>query len=101
MKVIIKVPDHDPAYIIVPNGYGQLARLQELVGGYIEAYTVSPDLVILMDEDGKLKDKPMNFLIPGDYVAGTALFVGVDGEEFADCPYTDVEIEEIIEGFDV
>ena len=103
MKIVIKEPNQKAKAksIFVSRGGSQLHILQNLVGGYIAVYPIRDDLLLIIDEEGKLKDKPMNFFIPNDYVAGTALFVGVDGEEFADCPYTDVEIEEIIEGLDV
>ena len=101
MKIVIKEPNQKARGSFVPRGGAQLHILQNLVGGYIEVYPIREDLLLIIDEEGKLKDKPMNFFIPNDYIAGTAIFVGKDGEDFTDCPYTVGEIEEIIEGLDV
>ena len=84
MKAIIKRPFEPVGRIIeIPN---TLKALQTQVGGYIETFTVASDLVIICDEEGKLKGKPYNCTILGDDLVGTILAVGVDGEEFADVP---------------
>lgn len=85
----------------MPRGGAQLHILQNLADGYIEVYPIREDLLMIIDEESKLKGKPLNFFIPNDYVSGTAVFAGKDGEDFTDCPYTCGEIEEIIEGLDV
>ena len=39
----------------------ELATLQEAVGGYIQIVSIpSSDKIIVLDEEGKLKDKPVN-----------------------------------------
>lgn len=101
MKIVIKEPNEKPRSTFVPRGGAQLHILQNLVDGYIEVYPILDDLLLIIDEEGKLKDKPMNFFIPNDYIAGTAVFVGKDGEDFTDCPYSVEEIEVIIEELDV
>ena len=98
MRVVIKEPNEKPRSIFINN---QLRALQDLVGGFIEVYPLKPDLLMIINEDGKLIGEPLNFFIPNDYVSGTAVFAGKDGEDFTDCPYTCGEIEEIIEGLDV
>lgn len=45
-----------------------LARLQELVGGYIEAVPVGKGHYVICDEEGKLKNKPLN--IPATVMFG-------------------------------
>lgn len=70
-----------------------LQDLQREVGGYIETVTLAEDVVILCDEMGRLKDRPDNCEIGGIMFVGTLLIVGVNGEEFGDCP------EEIVEEF--
>lgn len=65
-----------------------LEELQRLVGGYIETVPatmlrdISPDLLMLVDEDGKFKDvNVMNpvaslvFASPHDYIVGRAVIV--------------------------
>lgn len=62
-----------------------LEELQGFVGGYIEFVSVSDDgkLVLIIDEEGKLKEKPDNevatlkaagFIRHGDFIVGNALF---------------------------
>lgn len=63
-----------------------LEALQRSVGGYIEAVTLTADLVILCDEEGRLKGKPFNCVICGVDFVGDILLVGREGEEFADLP---------------
>jgi Domain of unknown function (DUF3846) len=70
-----------------------LEQLQEHVGGYFEAHRLSDGKFMLVDEDGKMKQKPINraasFLLFGkftglDFIVGDAL-VGTkeefDGDE--------------------
>lgn len=70
-----------------------LHRLQELVGGYIETvsprFPVSDKLVMLCDEEGKLKEKPVNdlasacaYLLAGDYLVGDVIILSVDRDDF-------------------
>lgn len=53
---------------------------QKLVGGYIENVNLGDGIVLTCDEEGKLKNLPANFVLPGDVVAGTAFFCRVDAE---------------------
>lgn len=67
----------------------KLRALQLQVGGYIETVPLSEDSVMIVDEEGMLKQYQHNDLasyISGVHIYGTALIVGVDGEEFTDCP---------------
>lgn len=67
----------------------KLIAFQLQVGGYIETVTISEDSVMIVDEEGMLKNYQHNDLasyISGVHIYGTALIVGVDGEEFTDCP---------------
>lgn len=57
-----------------------LAAQQKLVGGYIENVGFGDGLYMVCDEEGKLKDRDPNFLLPGDMVVGTVFFCRVDSE---------------------
>lgn len=64
-----------------------LRAFQGLVGGYIETVTVTPGrLALIVNKEGKLQGLPGNVLFRGDWLAGTVVAVGVDGEDFASCP---------------
>lgn len=86
IKVIIKRPDEAIGH--VTNISDTLENLQRTVGGYIETLTIlrNPDVVIIMNEDGKLDGSHYNFKIPGDQIFGDIIVCGRDGDEFADVP---------------
>ena len=67
----------------------ELSELQKAVGGYIETVKLKDGGVMIVDEDGMLKQYPHNDLasyISGHHIYGTALIVGVDGDKFDDVP---------------
>ena len=66
-----------------------LRALQHAVDGYIETIGLKDGGVMIVDEEGLLKDKPYNklaSLVAGTDIRGTALIVGADGDEFDDVP---------------
>lgn len=75
----MKEPGKDPQEMFIFN---ELSEFQRLVGGYIEAVTLASDLVVLCDEEGRLKNYPFNCSIFGVSFVGTIVFVGVtlDGD---------------------
>lgn len=97
MKVIIKRPcDQFGEEATIPN---TLKALQEAVGGYIETVTLDNGVVLICNEEGRLRDMPYNFTtrklinsnafgsLYGQFpIFGTVIACGVDGEEFADIP---------------
>ena len=84
MKVFFKEPGKAIRQMNVPN---ELHVLQYLVGGYVESVTLFEDLVVLCDEDGRLKGLPYNCEVCGVTFCGPIVFVGVDGDDFCDVPY--------------
>ena len=66
----------------------------DMLGGYFDCIRLAYEAVMLVDDEGLLKDLPLNpaaMLITGyPVIAGTALIVGTedtpDGEIFTDCP---------------
>lgn len=81
--VIIKEPGRVPRHVNVSD---TLENLQKTVGGYIETVTLCPDLVVICDEEGRIKGKPHCCNIGGVDFCGTIILAGVDGDEFADVP---------------
>ena len=57
MVVIKKEVGKAPEIIEIEN---ELKALQYAVGGYIETLTFSTDAVLVFDEEGRIKDKPVN-----------------------------------------
>ncbi len=86
IKALVKDPGKTPEIMEVEN---TLEGLQELIGGYIEVVTKIPgQLVMLVDEEGKMKGLPVNFMDHqiDDFIVGRAAFLGEAGEEFTDVP---------------
>ena len=95
MRVLKIEPGKTPIVINIENS---LEALQGQVGGYIEAVTIASDVVLIVDEEGRLKGKPHNFTFCGLDLVGVVLAVGVDGEEFCDLTAEAAEfLTEIIE----
>jgi hypothetical protein len=65
-----------------------LRDMQQTVGGYIEIIRPFDDPVVLVcDEEGKLKGYELNRYIAGkDIIAGTFFICGLGAEDFTDLP---------------
>lgn len=63
-----------------------LENLQAYVGGYIEAVGVAPDVCVICNEEGRLRELPYNCNILGYDFFGDILIVGVKEEDFDDLP---------------
>lgn len=83
IRVIIKKPGEPPVSAQIEN---TLESLQETVGGYIETVTMSRDVVIICNEEGRIKGLPFNCRVGGHDFVGTIIFAGIEGDEFADLP---------------
>ena len=69
IKVFVKLPGGVPVLQEIDN---TLERLQEIVGGYIEAVTLAEDFVIVCHEEGRLRG-----LAPNCTICGAAGIAGV------------------------
>ena len=86
MRALIKEPGKPWETADVEN---TLDALQKAVSGYIETLTfcTEPDtLVLIMDEEGRLKGKEYNITVCGHDIVGTLLLCGKNGDEFTDVP---------------
>lgn len=83
IKVIIKEPGKKPRST---NISASLENLRKTVGGYIEMVRLTADLVVLCDEDGKMKGYPHTCNIVGYDFVGTIIICGTNCGEFADIP---------------
>ena len=83
IKVIIKRPDEAGHVTNISN---TLENLQRTVGGPIECVTIAEDLVIICNEEGKLRGLPYNFTCCGDRFVGTIIMAGRCEDEFTDIP---------------
>ena len=85
ITAVIKRPGEDAEVETIEN---TLKTFQNIVGGYIECVTIEPGLVAVVDEEGLLKGYSFNMKLGIHQLFGTIVFVGVDGEEFTNCPTT-------------
>ena len=81
IMVLIKEPGEDAR--VEPLFDNTLEAFQKTVGGYIETVTVDPGLVIICNEEGRLKGLPFNVELLGIGFVGTIVIAGVRGDEFA------------------
>lgn len=98
IKCIIKRPDEQ--YGHVTNISCSLENLQKTVEGYIEAITLRDDLVIICNEEGKIKGLEPNFRIGSrllfDTICGTVIVIGTNEDEFADIPISFADWKRIL-----
>ncbi len=85
MKVIKKAPGSRPEIIDIEDSD---EAIWDEIGGYINAMPVATDLMILTDEDARLKGKKENPVL-GEVFYGTILIVGSDRGAFRDVPDLD------------
>ena len=79
--VVIKEPGQAPR--VEPLFDNTLDAFKEAVGGWIECVTIADDLVIICNEEGKLRGLPFNVEVLGALLVGTIVVAGVKGDEFA------------------
>lgn len=84
IKVIAKRPDSDFYVTWISD---TLENLQKFVGGYIEAVPIvrlygEPHIVVICDEDGRLKGEQYCCTIAGTHYVGAILISGVKDGEF-------------------
>ena len=78
MRVIYKAPGCAPEPRDIPN---TLEELQATVGGYIETVTIATDVVIICNEEGRLRGLPHNCRIFGVDFVGPILIAGIQIRE--------------------
>ena len=83
IKAMIKNPGESWEAHEIDN---TLKAMQAIVGGYIEVVNVRDDLVLIVNEEGILHEMESNLYVRGCWIRGTVIAVGVDGENFTDCP---------------
>ena len=86
IKVIIKRPDEQ--YGHVTHISPRLENLQKTVEGYVEMVTVIKGVILICNEEGKLRDLEPNMWLNGDLIRGTIIICGQSGEDISDIPIT-------------
>ena len=99
---IIIIRPNDEAEVVYTSVDMTLEFMQSIVGGYIEVLRLKRGLVLVMDEDGKLKANPrINRIatelarLPYDVVVGTTFLCREEGEQLL--PLTPEQLEGMTE----
>lgn len=80
IKVVVQNPGEISRIVTIPN---TLEALQELVGGYIEPHHICGSLVLVMDEDGRLKGLPENVrCVQYGTIVGSVFITADQDEDF-------------------
>ncbi len=94
VKCIVKRTDE--VYGHMTNISASLENLQRTIGGYIEPIYIGDvkkdgkdyDIVVICDEEGKLKGKEPNIVLGQDVICGDIIVIGAYREDFCDVPIT-------------
>ena len=92
IKCIVKRPDEQFGHVTWISD--ALENLQKTVGGYIETVTLDNGVVLICNEEARLRDMPYNFTLRRmrgvvtvqNAIFGTVIACGADEDEFADIP---------------
>lgn len=95
IQVLIKRPGRDPYKTWISN---TLENLQRTVGGYIEAVTIRRGVVVICDEEGRLKGYPYNCTISGISFVGDIIIAGVDDDEISSLCFGNYELRRLCPG---
>ena len=85
IKVVIKKPEDLYGHMTYIEN--NLETMQKIVEGYIETTGID-NLVIICNEEGKIKGLKDNILLGNDHLVGTIIICGAKGDEFSDIPIT-------------
>lgn len=94
--VVVKEVDKEPAILQVES-YLTLETMQKIVGGYVEVLHLEKDYLICFDEEGRLKDKPLNVQLENVFTQNTVEILGTlfickgEGEEMVSMPYKEAQ----------
>ena len=65
----------------------ELETYNKLVGGWIETFGLTDEILIVLNEEGKINGLEPNLVIPchggmTEYIVGDVVFVSIDGADF-------------------
>ena len=98
MIVVVKEPGMDPEVKKITN---DLKGIQDAVGGFFEVVRYIDNIVIVVNDEGKVWGMPYNFTYRNDDIVGPVFFcgerLGPDGGEF--CGLNENQIQAVLEAF--
>ena len=94
LRIVLKKVGKIPKIMNIEN---TLEAKQELVGGLIQIASITEEILLVCNEEGKLENLPPNLLFDYDYIAGDCFFIGDDYDNADFKSLTDEQIEEVKE----
>ena len=84
MVVMVKRVGKPPVVqeIALDSALSHLSAVQGLVGGYVESVPFENDMVMLVNEDGRIMKLPPNLVSYRGVLVGTVVFCGVQRNEW-------------------
>ena len=79
MKIVVKKVGQKPE---VKEISGELHEMQEIVGGYIQAFQIFDNVLCVCNEEGKLRGLTPNFIFNRDVIVGDVFFAAAGEEDF-------------------
>lgn len=79
MKIVVKKAGQMPEIREIKR---DLEAYWEIVGGYIECVRMTDGIILVCNDEGKLKGLEPNFILGNDIIVGDVFFVGVKGDDF-------------------
>ena len=80
IKVVVQHPGEISRIVSVPD---TLEALQKLVGGYIEVVSIGRGLLLVLNEEGRLRGMKENVrCVQYGTIVGTVFVTAADGDEF-------------------
>lgn len=84
IKAVVKKAGETHGQIVEINN--RLEEFQSIVGGYIETWPLTEDILIILNEEGKLEGLKPNILVSNggqlELIVGDIAIVGINGEDF-------------------
>ena len=96
LKIVLKKVGEEPEVMNIEN---TLEAKQKLVDGWIEVVSVTEDILLVCNEEGKLRHMEFNRDIGYDIIAGPMIIVG-EGKSGNDISLTEEQIKKYKEVFD-
>lgn len=94
LRIVLKKVGENPEVMNIEN---TLEAKQKLVDGLIEVVSITNEILLICNEEGKLDNLPPNLLFDYDYIAGDCFFIGDDYKNGDFKSLTDEQIEEVRE----
>ena len=102
MKIVIKNVDEQAKIVEVENS---LETFQNIVGGYIEVFPFPDNILMVLNEEGKLNNLPLNFILENEIyeeqIVGNVFFASRNDVDFDGLNEEQIEILKDMGFFDL